>query len=65
MKWPTYDDVKEPYRVPQPYKSMQKPDWVKNFPIILTTGRVVEFEGGGAQERSSLWLVELNPEMYV
>jgi len=65
VKWPTYDDVKEHYRVPQPYKSMQKPDWVKNYPIILTTGRVVEFEGGGAQERNSLWLVELNPEMYV
>lgn len=65
MKWPTYDDVKEHYRVPQPYKSMQKPDWVKHYPIIMTTGRVVEFEGGGAAERASLWLVELNPEMYV
>jgi formate dehydrogenase major subunit len=65
VKWPTYDDVKEHYRVPQPYKSMQKPDYVKQFPIILTTGRVVEFEGGAAQERNSWWLVELNPEMYV
>jgi len=65
VKWPTYDDVKEHYRVPQPYKSMQKPDWVKHYPIIMTTGRVVEFEGGGAAERASLWLVELNPEMYV
>jgi formate dehydrogenase major subunit len=64
-KWPTYDDVKEHYRVPQPYKSMQKPDWVQAYPLILTTGRVVEYEGGAAQERSSLWLVELNPEMYV
>ena len=64
-KWPTYDDVKEHYRVPQPYKSMQKPEWVKQYPIILTTGRVVEFEGGAAQERNSTWLVELNPEMYV
>jgi len=64
-KWPTYDDVKEHYRVPQPYKSLQKPDWVKQYPIILTTGRVVELEGGSAAERSSWWLVELNPEMYV
>jgi len=64
-KWPTYDDVKEHYRVPQPYKSMQKPDWVKKYPIILTTGRIVELEGGSAAERSSWWLVELNPEMYV
>ncbi len=65
VKWPTYDDVKEHYRVPQPYKSMQKPDWVKQYPIILTSGRVVEFEGGAASERSTSWLVELNPEMYV
>lgn len=65
VKWPTYDDVKEHYRVPQPYKSMQKPEWVKNYPIILTSGRQVEFEGGGASERASWWLVELNPEMYV
>ncbi len=65
VKWPTYDDVKEMYRVPTPYKSMQKADWVKDYPIILTSGRQVEFEGGGASERASWWLVELNPEMYV
>jgi formate dehydrogenase major subunit len=65
VKWPTYDDVKDLYRVPTPYKSMQKPDYVKQFPVILTTGRVVEFEGGSAGERSTAWLVELNPEMYV
>jgi formate dehydrogenase major subunit len=64
-KWPTYDDVKEHYRVPQPYKSLQKADWVKAYPLVLTTGRVVEYEGGAAQQRSNLWLVELNPEMYV
>jgi formate dehydrogenase major subunit len=64
-KWPTYDDVKEHYRVPQPYKSMQKPEWAKQYPIILTTGRIVELEGGSAAERADWWLVELNPEMYV
>jgi formate dehydrogenase major subunit len=65
VKWPTYDDVKEHYRLPQLYKSLQKPDWVKRYPLILTTGRVVEMEGGGAAERNSWWLVELNPEVYV
>jgi formate dehydrogenase major subunit len=64
VKYPTYDDAKEHYRVPQLYKTLQKPDWVKQYPIILTTGRVVELEGGSAQERASIWLVELNPEMY-
>ena len=64
VKWPTYDDVKEHYRLPTLYKSLQKPDWVKRFPLILTTGRVVEYEGGSARERAAWWLVELNPEMY-
>jgi formate dehydrogenase major subunit len=64
-KWPTYDDVKEHYRVPQPYKSLQKPEWAKQYPIVLTTGRIVELEGGSAAERADWWLVELNPEMYV
>jgi len=64
-KWPTYDDVKDHWRVPTLFKSLQKPDWVKKYPIILSTGRQVEFEGGGASERNSWWLVELQPEMYV
>jgi formate dehydrogenase major subunit len=63
-RYPSYDDVKNHYRVPTLWKGMQKPDWVKKYPIILTTGRQVEFEGGGAAERACWWLVELNPEMY-
>jgi formate dehydrogenase major subunit len=63
-KYPTYDDVKNHYRVPTLWKSLQKTDWVKDFPIMLNTGRVVEFEGGGAAGRASWWLVELQPEMY-
>lgn len=63
-KYPTYDDVKDHYRIPTLWKSLQKSDWVKDFPIILTSGRQVEFEGGGASERASWWLVELQPEMY-
>ena len=63
-RYPTYDDVKNHYRVPTLYKSLQKTSWVKDFPIILTTGRQVEFEGGGASERAAWWLVELQPEMY-
>ena len=62
--WVTYDDVKDHYRVPTLYKSLQKADWVKTYPIILTTGRQVEFEGGGNAERACWWLVELQPEMY-
>ncbi|MCZ6729739.1 MAG: molybdopterin-dependent oxidoreductase [SAR324 cluster bacterium] len=64
-EWVTYDDVKDHYRVPTLYKSLQKADWVKKYPIILSTGRQVEFEGGGNSERNCWWLVELQPEMYV
>jgi formate dehydrogenase major subunit len=62
--WPTYDDVKDHYRVPTLYKSLQKPELVKDYPVILTTGRQVEYEGGGNSERSCWWLVELQPQMY-
>ncbi len=63
-KFPTYDDVKNHYRVPTLYKSLQKSDWAKKFPVILNTGRQAEFEGGGNAERNMPWLVELQPEMY-
>ena len=64
-EWITYDDVKDHYRVPTLYKSLQKADWVEKYPLILSSGRQVEFEGGGNSERNCWWLVELQPEMYV
>ena len=64
-EWVTYDDVKDHYRVPTLYKSLQKADWFEKYPLILSTGRQVEFEGGGNSERNCWWLVELQPEMYV
>jgi formate dehydrogenase major subunit len=63
-KFPTYDDVKDHYRVPTLYKSLQKKSWAKQYPVLLNTGRQVEFEGGGNAERAMWWLVELQPEMY-
>lgn len=63
-KWPTYEDVKDHYRVPTLFKSLQKAEWAEQYPIILNTGRQVEFEGGGNSERNCWWLVELQPEMY-
>jgi formate dehydrogenase major subunit len=63
-RYGTYDDVKDHYRVLTLFKSNQNPDTVKSFPLILTSGRQVEHEGGGDQTRSAKWLVELQPEMY-
>ena len=47
------------------YESIQKVDFAKDFPMVLTTGRLVEYEGGGAETRSNPWLAELQQEMFV
>jgi formate dehydrogenase major subunit len=47
------------------YESIQKTDFSKKFPTILTSGRLVEYEGGGDESRSNPWLAELQQEMFV
>ncbi|PSC04254.1 formate dehydrogenase [Alsobacter soli] len=37
----------------------------KDFPLILTSGRIVEYEGGGEETRSNPWLAELQQDMFV
>ena len=37
----------------------------KSFPLILTSGRLVEYEGGGEETRSNKWLAELQQDMFV
>jgi formate dehydrogenase major subunit len=37
----------------------------ESFPIILTSGRLVEYEGGGEETRSNRWLAELQQDMFV
>ncbi len=62
--YPTYDD-KTFWRVPTLYASIQKEDFSQNYPIILTSGRLVEYEGGGDETRSNPWLAELQQDMFV
>ncbi len=62
--YPTYED-KKLHRVPVLYKSIQEKDFSKDFPIILTSGRLVEYEGGGDETRSNPWLAELQQDMFV
>jgi anaerobic selenocysteine-containing dehydrogenase len=38
---------------------------VKDFPIILSSGRLMEYEGGGEETRSNKWLAELQQDMFV
>ncbi len=61
--YPTYAD-KQAYRLPTKYESIQKIDFSKDFPTILTSGRLVEYEGGGDESRSNPWLAELQQDMF-
>ncbi len=62
--YPTYEDRKF-YRLPTLYRSIQEQDFSKDYPIILTSGRLVEYTGGGDETRSSAWLAELQQNMFV
>lgn len=62
--YPTYEDRKF-YRLPTLYATIQKQDFSKDYPMILTTGRLVEYEGGGDESRSNPWLAELQQDMFV
>ena len=62
--YPTYED-KVMYRLPTMYESIQKQDFSKDFPTILTSGRLVEYEGGGDETRSNPWLAELQQDMFI
>jgi len=64
-KYPTYADRKSFWRLPTRYESIQARDYSKDFPIILTSGRLVEYEGGGDETRSNPWLAELQQDMFV
>jgi formate dehydrogenase major subunit len=67
-KYPTRPDARE-FRVPNIGFSVQKAavdkGIAKEFPIILSSGRLVEYEGGGEETRSNPWLAELQQDMFV
>src|SRR3546814_12222863 len=63
-KYATYDD-RQTYRLPVLFKTIQQQDFSADFPIILTSGRLVEYEGGGDETRSNPWLAELQQNMFV
>jgi formate dehydrogenase major subunit len=68
-KYPTHDDVKVLWRLPTKFKSEQqeavKNEAHKKYPLILTSGRLVEYEGGGEETRSNPWLAELQQDNFV
>ncbi len=68
-KYPTHDDKKTFWRLPTLYKTIQDKNLVDKvatkFPLILTSGRLTEYEGGGDETRSNPWLAELQQECFV
>jgi len=66
-KYPTHADQKNRWRLPVLFKSVQdaNKDAVKSYPLVMTSGRLVEYEGGGDETRSNPWLAELQQEMFV
>ena len=68
-KYPNHDDVKVLWRLPTLFKTAQqqavKDEMHKKFPLILTSGRLVEYEGGGEETRSNPWLAELQQDNFV
>ncbi len=67
-KYPTLPDAVQ-FRLPNIGFTVQKnaidKGVVKQFPLILTSGRLVEYEGGGEETRSNKWLAELQQEMFI
>ena len=68
QKYPTLPDAKQ-FRLPNIGFTVQKTavekGIAKQFPIILSSGRLVEYEGGGEETRSNKWLAELQQDMFI
>jgi len=67
-KYPTRPDERQ-FRLMNIGFSVQKSavdrNLAREFPIVLTSGRLVEYEGGGEETRSNRWLAELQQDMFV
>ncbi|PPE65223.1 formate dehydrogenase subunit alpha [Caldimonas caldifontis] len=65
-KYPTHAD-KTFWRLPTLFKTLQdqNKDIGQRFPLIMTSGRLVEYEGGGEETRSNPWLAELQQDMFI
>ena len=66
--YPTREDGRQ-FRMPNIGLTMQnravEEKLAEKFPIVLTSGRLVEYEGGGEETRSNPWLAELQQDMFV
>jgi formate dehydrogenase major subunit len=67
-KYPTLPDARQ-FRLPNIGFTVQKAaidkGIAREFPLILSSGRLVEYEGGGEETRSNPWLAELQQDMFI
>jgi formate dehydrogenase major subunit len=67
-KYPTLPNARQ-FRMPNVGFDVQKAaverGISKEFPLILTSGRLVEYEGGGEETRANKWLAELQQDMFI
>jgi formate dehydrogenase major subunit len=67
-QYPTLPDAKQ-FRLPNIGFTVQQAaverGIAKDFPLILSSGRLVEYEGGGEETRSNPWLAELQQDMFI
>jgi formate dehydrogenase major subunit len=67
-KYPTLPDAKQ-FRLPNIGFTVQKSavdrGVAKQFPLILSSGRLVDYEGGGEETRANKWLAELRQDMFI
>jgi formate dehydrogenase major subunit len=67
-KYPTLPNARQ-FRMPNIGFDVQKTavekGIAKEFPLVLTSGRLVEYEGGGEETRANKWLAELQQDMFV
>jgi formate dehydrogenase major subunit len=68
-KYPSHEDQRNRWRMPTLYQSLQQKNVAdgvhERFPLVMTSGRLVEYEGGGEETRSNPWLAELQQNMFV
>lgn len=64
-RYPAVKDRDNHYRTNVKYETEQnKQVWVKDYPINIVSGRIVEHMGTGTETRASKYLSELSGEMY-
>ena len=67
-KYPTLPNARQ-FRLPNIGFDVQKAavdkGIAKQFPLVMTSGRLVEYEGGGEETRSNKWLAELQQDMFI